>query len=71
MQPEAAKAVEAHRTENQTETTVRNTVIMTIASKDELDMIVSALSAYNHNTRYRALYEKLVRQQDQQKMLSA
>lgn len=61
----------AHRSKDQTETTVRNTVIMTIASKDELDMIVSALSAYNHNTRYRALYEKLVRQQDQQNALSA
>lgn len=61
----------AHRSKDQTETTVRNTVIMTIASKDELDMIVSALSAYNHNTRYRALYEKLVRQQDLQNALSA
>ncbi|MCG6110742.1 MAG: hypothetical protein MEQ74_00955 [Paracoccus sp.] len=50
---------------------MRNTVIMTITSKEELDLIVSALAAYNHNPRYRALYEKLVRQQDQQKMLSA
>lgn len=44
---------------------MRNTVIMAIATKDELDMIVSALSAYNHNTKYQALYEKLIRQQDQ------
>ncbi|WP_197054674.1 hypothetical protein [Paracoccus sp. PAMC 22219] len=44
---------------------MRNNVIMAIATKDELDMIVSALSAYNHNTKYRVLYEKLIRQQDQ------
>ena len=44
---------------------MRDNVIMAIASEDELDMIVSALSAYNHNTKYRALYEKLIQQQDQ------
>ena len=53
------------------EITVQNTVIMTFASKAELDMIVSALSAYNHNTRYRALYEKLARQQDQHSAISS
>ena len=65
MQPRRALHVSAGEPKNQTETTVRNTVIMAIATKDELDMIVSALSAYNHNTKYRALYEKLIRQQDQ------
>ncbi|WP_252930445.1 hypothetical protein [Paracoccus sp. 08] len=44
---------------------MRDNVIMAIATEDELDMIVSALAAYRHNTRYRALYEKLIRQQDQ------
>jgi hypothetical protein len=65
VQPKRALSVIAEKLKNKTETTVRNNVIMAIATKDELDMIVSALSAYNHNTKYRALYEKLIRQQDQ------
>jgi len=44
---------------------VRDNVIVALTTKDELDMIVSALSAYKHNTKYRALYEKLIRQLDQ------
>lgn len=48
--------------EEQTEPTVRNDVIVTTTTQDDLNLIVAALSAYQHNTRYRALYLRLVRQ---------
>ncbi|QBX34966.1 hypothetical protein E4L95_06865 [Paracoccus liaowanqingii] len=41
---------------------MRNDVIVTTTTQEDLNLIVTALSAYQHNTRYRALYLRLVRQ---------
>lgn len=38
---------------------MRNEVILTTTTRDDLNLIVSALSAYQHNKRYRALYKRL------------
>lgn len=39
-----------------------NEVIIAAVTQDDLSLIVEALSAYQHNTRYRALYEKMMAQ---------
>lgn len=39
--------------------TLQKNMIVTTTTQDDLTLIVSALSAYQHNTRYRALYERL------------
>lgn len=41
---------------------MRDDMIITRTTLEDLSMIVSALSAYQHNDRYRALYQRLVRQ---------
>lgn len=33
-------------------------------SRDDLKLIIAALSAYQHNSRYRALYERLLALRD-------
>ena len=38
---------------------MRSEMITTTATRDDIELILSALSAYNHNTRYRMLYERL------------
>ncbi|MBM3604948.1 MAG: hypothetical protein FJX25_09365 [Alphaproteobacteria bacterium] len=48
--------------QKQAETTVRDNVIITTTTGDDMKLIVSALSAYQHNTRYRARYERLLAQ---------
>lgn len=37
-------------------------MIITTTSVDDLKLILSALSAYQHNMQYRTLYERLRRQ---------
>lgn len=41
---------------------MRDQVIVTTTTEEDLKLIIEALSAYQHNTRYRALYQKLVLQ---------
>lgn len=44
---------------------MRNEVIITTTTSDDIKLIISALSAYQHNTQYRDLYERLLRQAGQ------
>lgn len=44
---------------------MRSEVIITTTTSDDIKLIISALSAYQHNTQYRDLYERLLRQAGQ------